>query len=103
MQSFVQTAQGEYERVLDGLNLENVVSYCLENDFRSRSKQEFIRVVSGLQCCLALKRGLFERKKNGYLEKNRKRNGESNVWCQTGRQEKYRTCDGYVRIESNHR
>ena len=33
---------------------------------------------------------VFERKLNGYLEKNRK----SNVWCQTNRQEKYRRYDG---------
>ena len=35
----------------------------------------------------------FERKRNGYLEKNRK----SNEWCQTSGQEKYRRAyDGYV-------
>ena len=39
---------------------------------------------------------VFERKRNGYLEKNRKSNGESNVWCQTSEQEKYRRYDGYV-------
>ena len=43
---------------------ENVVSYCLEKDFRSRPKQEFSRVASGLQCCSrAGKRGVREKKK----------------------------------------
>ena len=46
---------------------------------------------------------MFERKRNGHLEKNRKGNGERNVRCQTSGQEKYKTHDGYVGIESNYR
>ena len=86
---------------MDGSNLENVVSYCLRLSLKIKARvfQSCVRSAmlygSEIRC-------LREKEIGIHLEKNGKSNGESDVWCRTSGEEKYRRYDGYVGFKSNH-